>query len=116
MTEWETTLFDCFTDPKVLLVSWCCAPCQVSFQSATIEGRDCSILDLIIALFCGPCCAVSARGKIREKYGFEGSMMSDILAVWCCPLCAISQQTRQMEMRGDRPSGLFMDQGQPLLG
>jgi len=102
-------LFDCFSDFKVLVVSWLCGVCQLAQQKATVESHDCSIGDLIPVLYCGLCCMVSIRGKIREKYGIEGGFMGDLLAAWCCSLCAISQQTRQLRLKGDKPGGCFMD-------
>jgi len=106
---WDTGLFDCFSDIKVLLVSWLCGVCQVSAQKAGVEGHECGLGDLIPVCLFPFCCQIITRGKIRDKFGIEGSLVSDFLTSWCCMLCAISQQTRQLNMKGVKPAGLFMD-------
>jgi len=109
MSAWDTKLLDCFSDIKVLLVSCFCGLCQLAQQKATVESHNCGIGDFIPVCLCGICCAVSVRGKIREKYGIEGSVLTDLLAAWCCGLCALSQQTRQLRLKGDKPGGCFME-------
>jgi len=116
MAEWDTTLFDCFADCKVLAVTCCCTPCQGAYQYATVQDRDCSIVDLLYFFFCGPCFFIYTRGLIREKFNLSGSCMMDVISLCCCSLCAISQQTRQLEIKGRRPAGMFMDPGEALLG
>jgi Cys-rich protein (TIGR01571 family) len=51
---------------------------------------------------------VLIRTKIREKYGIDGNLVNDILGAWCCTICAVSQQTRQLDIRGDRPASVCM--------
>ena len=109
MSDWDTGIFDCFSDIKVCLLSWLCGTCQVAQQKATVEGHDCGIGDLIMVWCCGICCQVSVRGKIREKYGIDGSLVGDIVFSLCCMICSISQQTRQLDMKGDKPAGICMD-------
>jgi len=109
MSQWDHGIFECFGDIKVCLLSWICGTCQVAQQKATVEGHDCGIGDLIPVLCCPLCCMISVRGKIREKYGIEGSLVSDILCAWGCAICAVTQQTRQLEAKGDKPAGICMD-------
>jgi len=109
MSAWDTGLFDCFSDCKVLIVSWLFGVCQIAYQKAAVEGHECGCGDLIPVCIFPLCCAVSVRKQIREKYGFEGGMVGDILALWCCSLCAISQQTRQLALKGAKPAGMFME-------
>jgi len=109
MGDWDTGIFDCFSDIKILLISWLCGTCNIAYQKAAIEGHECGIGDLIPVLFCGICCMVQVRGKIREKYGIDGTLINDILMSLCCGICAISQQTRQLDMKGAKPAGCFMD-------
>ncbi len=92
-----------------MLVSWCCGACQLAYQKAAVEEHECGLGDLI-PVCCFPlCCAVSIRGKIREKYGFEGGFCGDLLTIMYCGLCALSQQTRQLDMKGAKPAGMFME-------
>uniref|UniRef100_A0A6B2LSM4 PLAC8 family protein n=1 Tax=Arcella intermedia TaxID=1963864 RepID=A0A6B2LSM4_9EUKA len=98
-----------------MAVSFCCAPCQGAYQKAASEDRDCTIVDGLMFMLCGPVCFVITRSQIREKFGYEGSFCGDILAVWCCALCAISQHTRVLDIKGRKPAGMFME-GDRLLG
>lgn len=91
------------------LLSWICGVCQLAQQKATVEGHECGIGDLIPVWCCAPCCLVMVRGKIREKYGIDGNLVQDLLCSWCCTICAVSQQTRQLDMKGDKPAGICMD-------
>eukprot|EP00999_Lentomonas_sp_LEN2_P001363 NODE_2399_length_579_cov_64.902655_g2349_i0.p2 GENE.NODE_2399_length_579_cov_64.902655_g2349_i0~~NODE_2399_length_579_cov_64.902655_g2349_i0.p2 ORF type:complete len:111 (-),score=23.64 NODE_2399_length_579_cov_64.902655_g2349_i0:167-499(-) len=110
MTEWQPKLFECLSDPKLCVITWCCGICQLAHQKAVVEGTECNIVDVILIYCCGLCCAVKIRGAIREKYGIEGSLVSDILTVWCCGLCAVVQQHKQLIEKGDKPKGCFMDE------
>jgi len=110
---WDTGLFDCFSDCKVCLVSWLCATCQVSYQKAAVEEHECGCGDWIPVCFCPLCCVVSVRGKIREKYSIDGSCCGDLCTIMFCGICSISQQTRQLDMKGAKPAGMFM---QTLFG
>jgi len=107
--DWETGLCDCFSDCKVCFVTWLCMPCQIAYQKAAVEEHPCGCGDLIVAWLCTFCCAVSVRGKIREKYGFEGSCCVDFLTVAFCALCAVTQHTRQLQARGAKPAGMCME-------
>eukprot|EP01012_Entosiphon_sulcatum_P022996 TRINITY_DN2797_c0_g1_i1.p2 TRINITY_DN2797_c0_g1~~TRINITY_DN2797_c0_g1_i1.p2 ORF type:complete len:138 (+),score=18.22 TRINITY_DN2797_c0_g1_i1:49-462(+) len=76
---WDTGLLECGADVKICLVSWCCGCCQVAHQRAALESRECSFGDSILVFLCPLCCQVKTRGEVREKYGIEGSALSD-----CC--------------------------------
>lgn len=108
MSDWDTGVFDCMIDPKICIVSLFCMPCQLAFQKSAIEEHECGILDLLWMLACGPCCGVMVRGKIRDKYGIDGSVVTDCLFFWLCSPCAVSQQTRQLDIKGLKPAGVFM--------
>jgi len=109
MAGWDTGLFECFSDVKVLLLSWCCGVCQMAAQKATVEEHDCGVGDLIPVWCCGVCCFVSIRGKIREKYSIDGSCFVDLLTGLFCGVCAISQHTRQLRAKGAKPGGICME-------
>eukprot|EP01129_Flabellula_baltica_P016383 TRINITY_DN86_c0_g1_i1.p1 TRINITY_DN86_c0_g1~~TRINITY_DN86_c0_g1_i1.p1 ORF type:complete len:111 (-),score=21.78 TRINITY_DN86_c0_g1_i1:89-421(-) len=109
MADWDTGLFDCFSDIKVCVVTLFCAPCQASYQRAAVEDRECEIMDLICMLFCSICCIVKVRGDIRDKYGIEGSLIMDIITLLCCSICSVTQHTRQLDIKGAKPAGFCMD-------
>lgn len=106
---WDTQLFDCTSDCKIFLVSWCCACCQLSHQRAVLDNKDCSIVDAALISLCLLCCQVKIRSDLRTKYGIEGSMGSDCCMSYYCMPCAIAQQQRQLQLKGDRPQGCFME-------
>jgi len=113
---WETALFDCFSDPRVCCVSLFCAPCQGAFQKSSLEDRDCAVTDLLMFIFCAPCCFIQTRIAIRDKYGFQGSIVGDICSFLLCGPCAVAQQTRQLRLKGKKPAGFCMDtEADPLL-
>jgi Cys-rich protein (TIGR01571 family) len=91
------------------MVSWCCGVCQLSYQKAAVEEHPCGVGDCIPVMCCPICCQVSIRGKIREKYGLDGSCCVDFLLSAFCALCAVSQQTRQLDLKGAKPAGCFME-------
>jgi len=106
---WDTSLFECFTDVKILLGTCVCFPCQVAYQKATVEEHQCSFSDAIMTTCCSVCCGVVVRQKIRDKYKIPGSFLVDLLLViGCCP-CALSQQSRQLRIKGDKPGAMCMD-------
>eukprot|EP01012_Entosiphon_sulcatum_P022997 TRINITY_DN2797_c0_g1_i2.p2 TRINITY_DN2797_c0_g1~~TRINITY_DN2797_c0_g1_i2.p2 ORF type:complete len:114 (+),score=18.86 TRINITY_DN2797_c0_g1_i2:49-390(+) len=106
---WDTGLLECGADVKICLVSWCCGCCQVAHQRAALESRECSFGDSILVFLCPLCCQVKTRGEVREKYGIEGSALSDCCASYYCMPCAIAQQHRQLQMRGNVPKGCLME-------
>lgn len=40
---------------------------------------------------------VSQRGKIRERQGIDGSIISDILCAFCLPLCSLVQEAQEVQ-------------------
>lgn len=102
---WDTTIFQCFSDIKALFFSTFCCPCQVAYQKAAVESKNCQFLDCC----CGCCCSPQIRGQVRYKYNIPGGYCGDLLITCCCYPCAVSQQTRQLKLHGDKPSGICME-------
>ena len=109
MSEWSHSLFGCLEEPKMCVISWCCAPCQLSYQRAAVKGTECGPTDLIMVWCCPLCFACPIRCDIREKYGLAGSSMSDCCVMYFCGICSIVQQHRQLIAKGDKPQGCLMD-------
>eukprot|EP01117_Protostelium_nocturnum_P008506 TRINITY_DN3047_c0_g1_i1.p1 TRINITY_DN3047_c0_g1~~TRINITY_DN3047_c0_g1_i1.p1 ORF type:complete len:109 (+),score=26.23 TRINITY_DN3047_c0_g1_i1:70-396(+) len=107
--SWDVGLFDCFSDIKVCLISCFLGPCQLPFQFAGASSNPLNVIHFVPAIFCSLCCGVAVRIKIRERYGISGNVLTDALTVCCCFCCAVTQQTREVDQRGGKPSGLFMD-------
>uniref|UniRef100_A0A6B2LTA1 Uncharacterized protein n=1 Tax=Arcella intermedia TaxID=1963864 RepID=A0A6B2LTA1_9EUKA len=91
------------------IISICTGPCQLAFQIAFVEGHECGPVDCVFALLCGICCAVKVRGDIREKYNIEGSLVGDVLSLWCCGACSLVQHVRQLQSKGVKPCGMFLE-------
>lgn len=105
-SHWAVGLFDCLdTHLDAFLVSWACGVCVIATQKATLEGRTgCNIAQDCVPVTCCPlCCATLVRTQIRDRYGIEGSCISDALVSCLCSVCALTQQVQQMEHKGDRP-------------
>jgi Cys-rich protein (TIGR01571 family) len=110
MADWDTGLFDCLSDVRGCLISSFCAICQISQQRAILGGRvDPEPCDFLLVLALPQCLQIATRGEIRHKYGIRGNIAEDIFVTIFCQWCSIAQQTRQLNMRGDRPGGCFMD-------
>eukprot|EP01123_Difflugia_compressa_P003834 TRINITY_DN15144_c0_g1_i1.p1 TRINITY_DN15144_c0_g1~~TRINITY_DN15144_c0_g1_i1.p1 ORF type:complete len:110 (+),score=23.34 TRINITY_DN15144_c0_g1_i1:186-515(+) len=107
--EWDTGIFQCFGEHcHSFIVSVFCPVCQLAYQRAGLDQRECGFTDFIITLFCPVCVAVYTRTSIREKYNIDGSISVDVLYMLLCTVCAIAQQTRQMDLRGAKPAGMWM--------
>jgi len=105
---WDTTLPGCCSDCRVLCFSVLCCPCQVAIQRSRALGKSgCYCCDC----FCSPlpCFTAKVWSEIREKYNIEGGYCGDLLIVCCCTVCAVSQQSRQLQIRGDKPAGMCME-------
>lgn len=97
--DWSFGLMSCFED-----IGLCCltyiAPCWIFGQTAEAMGEDCLMyaLSMFVPLL-NLYCVITMRGRIREKYGIEGSLFNDLMIVCCCPLCAMVQGARQVKMQ-----------------
>eukprot|EP00992_Anisonema_acinus_P006171 TRINITY_DN19929_c0_g1_i1.p3 TRINITY_DN19929_c0_g1~~TRINITY_DN19929_c0_g1_i1.p3 ORF type:complete len:114 (+),score=39.67 TRINITY_DN19929_c0_g1_i1:60-401(+) len=100
---WDTQLLECLSDGRVCLVSLCCPTCQLAHQKAIIENKDCSPIDAVLIMCCPLCCL------IKIQYLIDGNCTADFLSALCCGVCAVAQQHRQLQLKGDRPHGCFMD-------
>jgi len=111
MGDWDTGLFHCTGQEhwKSFFVSAFCLCCQGAYQRAGLDQRECNAKDALLMLFCPICTLVHTRWKIREKYGISGSAPVDVMTLLCCTVCAVAQQTRQMDLRGAKPAGMWMD-------
>ncbi|PRP77394.1 hypothetical protein PROFUN_14400 [Planoprotostelium fungivorum] len=107
--DWDVGACDCCGDMKVCCVTCYCLPCQLAYNNAAVQGTECSFVDFLLACYCTPCCGTAVRGKIRDKYGIDGSVVGDFCCHFCFGCCATIQQTRQLDKRGAKPAGMFMD-------
>ena len=66
-----------------------------------LEGFEYKYLSLLDFLGGGGICTFIStmlmRGKVRERYGIEGSNGGDCVAAFCCTACSICQMTNQVD-------------------
>ncbi|XP_063690208.1 uncharacterized protein LOC134822868 [Bolinopsis microptera] len=96
--EWASGLLGCCEDIGLCVITYF-VPCLTFGQTAEALGDDCMMsgLAMLVPLL-NLYCLVTVRGRIREKYGIEGSLVMDLVSVLCCPLCALVQSARQVKM------------------
>jgi Cys-rich protein (TIGR01571 family) len=99
MSNFNEELFGCLSDIKVCLLGWCFACClqAVAVDKATGTG---AIVPALLTCCLGCIGAAINRGKIRERFGIEGSFVTDCLIWWCCGPCAACQEYREVQRRG----------------
>eukprot|EP01090_Pellita_catalonica_P003984 TRINITY_DN1372_c0_g1_i1.p1 TRINITY_DN1372_c0_g1~~TRINITY_DN1372_c0_g1_i1.p1 ORF type:complete len:121 (-),score=4.00 TRINITY_DN1372_c0_g1_i1:70-432(-) len=105
MSEWNEGLCGCFSDLESCFCSWCCPCVQIGRNYEAIgEGEclTCAIIFVAIECFTGLACLhhMVERGKVRDKYGIEGSPVMDLLCAWCCSCCSLAQEAREIKSRG----------------
>ncbi|KNC47176.1 uncharacterized protein AMSG_03604 [Thecamonas trahens ATCC 50062] len=101
MSGWSNGLCDCFSDCGLCFKTMCCGPCQLAKARAALAGHECGIGDLIPSLCCYMCCSMQTRSDVRQKYGIDGSIVTDCLFTLCLNLCSSVQVYRELEGRGE---------------
>ena len=106
-TLWDVKYFDCCLSAPVCLLACICpaiTQSMIFFKNQDNSGLRC--------LFAQCCCCIGLsinRGKIRERYGIEGSCCMDCILYscicCCCHACLVSQEYRQSSL--EDPVWLF---------
>eukprot|EP01103_Thecamoeba_quadrilineata_P019250 TRINITY_DN7706_c0_g1_i1.p1 TRINITY_DN7706_c0_g1~~TRINITY_DN7706_c0_g1_i1.p1 ORF type:complete len:158 (+),score=4.37 TRINITY_DN7706_c0_g1_i1:45-476(+) len=101
--EWQEGLCGCCSDPESCLLSWCCPCFQFGQNAMAIDGMD---SDVMCCSFYMMLCSGNAwilnmiyRMKMRQKFGIEGSCITDCLASFCCGCCTLAQGKRELDRR-----------------
>lgn len=101
MGEWQNGICGCFNNCGICIITYF-VPCYTVGKNAEALGDNCCcycILALIPVV--NLIVRVSQRGKIRERQGIDGGIISDILCAWCLPLCSLVQEAQEVEhMKG----------------
>jgi len=107
---WLNDLFDCF-DPTETCLFACLIPC-ILFGKTAAREEDPSLKDYnavngkCVAFSCCPHMFLRReRGKLREKYGIQGSWGEDCFATWCCGLCTLVQLEKESKQRAEAAAG-----------
>eukprot|EP01089_Gocevia_fonbrunei_P020566 TRINITY_DN76_c0_g1_i2.p1 TRINITY_DN76_c0_g1~~TRINITY_DN76_c0_g1_i2.p1 ORF type:complete len:104 (-),score=9.38 TRINITY_DN76_c0_g1_i2:205-516(-) len=99
MGDWQEGLFGCFSDIESCLCSCFCPCVQIGKNIEAVDGDGC-VLWAILYMFLPCIIGTVERGKVRQKYSIEGSVISDLFCSWCCGCCAMAQEAREIKARG----------------
>ena len=109
---WASSLFGCFGDIKLCLLSWClpCIPGGRTLSYTKGGEKDCLCMIFYCLFGCLGCCfELHNRRWIEKKYGIKGSMIKDLLVTFCCYPCVVQQHAKQTGQDGCAgPSGKTM--------
>ena len=98
---WQHGLFGCCNDIGLTFLTLFC-PCVVAGLNAGAVGESCVLCGTVgfclndnIAIYSN----IVIRGKIRKKFGIDGTTVHDCLVSACCLCCAFIQQRQEIKMR-----------------
>ena len=96
--DWDHGLFGCCFSPFHCIVSYLC-PCW-QFTVNAVEADECGCCCAAISFFipiidCWVLCRT--RGKVREKYGIDGTCCGDVITSILCPCCVMIQTAHQLD-------------------
>merc|ERR1711981_1065822 len=87
--DWNNGLFGCFNSIGNCCCGYWCFPCQVGSTATRVDG---SYPLFFLLACCVPCIPIFLlRGKVRDKYGIEGSTGGDCMASWCCERVSVAK-------------------------
>ncbi|EGG22491.1 hypothetical protein DFA_04619 [Cavenderia fasciculata] len=113
-TSWDFSLFGCCSAPFISFLSCAFCPCQVARQRATTFKKfGCG--DCLFSICCFPCASCINRRRIRQNYDIVGNDIGDCCCTCLCGCCTVVQHARELDLKGDRPGGLFMEKGPKKL-
>jgi len=107
MSGFQGGLFGCFSDIPLCALS-CFVPCYSVGKVAESVGENCLLCGVLAVSPVSICARTMIRGKVREKYGIEGSLVGDLCTHWCCGCCSIIQEASEITQRGDAPPGTII--------
>jgi Cys-rich protein (TIGR01571 family) len=90
MSDWQSPIFGCFSDPKLCVFVFCC-PIYAYGKSAEAVGEDCLLHAILVSVGYAPI----TRWRIRKARNIEGSMLSDVLCHCLLPCCALIQEAKE---------------------
>jgi len=97
-------LCGCTDDIALCCFTYLCH-CYVSGKNAEAVDENCLLFGVLSMTPCYLCAATVIRGKVREKYSIEGSLVGDCCTHLCCPLCGICQEGQEVISKGDVAPG-----------
>jgi len=105
--DFETGLFDCFSDTETCLCACCCPCVQIGRNMEAIGEGDCltwAALWFVLQWCSKAGCVVHflERSKVRERLRMRPDPLMDFIKVSCCDVCALSQEAREIKSRRER--------------
>ena len=100
MASWSNDIFGCFSDLNLCLITYF-VPCYTTGKNAEAMGENCIMYGCFTFCGYGVITDTMIRGKIREKYGIEGTFINDLMCHCCCPFCAIIQDALEIKAHGE---------------
>ncbi|XP_030635120.1 placenta-specific gene 8 protein-like [Chanos chanos] len=99
--QWHTGICDCFDDCDVCCFAFWCFP-FFACRTASDFG-ECFCLPLVDNTLCYgvslPPISLAMRAAVRNRYGIEGSLMSDCMYTAFCNTCSWCQMAREIKRR-----------------
>jgi len=97
MGEWDNGVLGCFGNCSVCIITFL-VPChQVGKVSEALgDGYCCQCLLFMIPVV-DIFILVSQRGRMRDRQGIEGGLVTDLLLSLFCPICVICQLGNEVE-------------------
>ena len=97
----QHSLFGCCNDIRLTCTTMFC-PCIVAGRNAAAVDESCLLCGLLSLVIYDNVCVYSnaiIRGRIREKFGIDGSAIDDCLVACCCMCCACVQHAQEIKTR-----------------
>ncbi|KAN0070285.1 PLAC8 family domain containing protein [Elaphomyces granulatus] len=101
---WSTGFFDCFSPFETCMAGWCC-PCflygkaSARLSDPSLRGYSPVNIDCILWACIPWVVQTMKRVEIRERYGIEGSAVTDCVGAFCCGCCSLVQMSKEVKMR-----------------
>ena len=100
-SAWQHSLFGCCNDKRLACMSLVC-PCITAGLNAADVDEPCLLCGVLSVVACNQINIYSnaiIRGKIRDKFGVDGSAVEDYLISLFCLCCASIQQGQEIKTR-----------------
>jgi len=106
MADFTNGICGCTNNCGLCLLGYFC-PCYLTGKVAESVGKNCLLFGLLAITPIRLCSNALLRQAVREKYGIDGSIVSDVVCGCCCSLCASVQEGNEVVIKGDAPPGTF---------
>ncbi|XP_047144188.1 uncharacterized protein LOC124817804 isoform X1 [Hydra vulgaris] len=99
MPEFSNSICGCCGDISICLTTFF-LPCLTAGKNAEFVGGNCLLYGCLSLTCVNFITDGMTRGKIREKYGINGSFICDLIYHCFCPCCALIQEAQEIKAHG----------------